>query len=147
PKDVVVHHKCKICVPDCHEVEQTCIVYENHPKQVEQDVTYCCWEPTSVCDPCTGCCYTVCQPRCYTQKVKVWVCDYKPVEHKYQVMVCPCKGVDHEYGTHHIEFEYKEKHGEPTVWWSECVPVHTTVKVPVYTPVCAPSGCGFGCGY
>jgi hypothetical protein len=104
-------------VPVYSTVTQWVTRYNRVPRQVTYNVTTCHMVPVSCCDPCTGCCHTVCQPQVCTVPVTCTVWECVPVQEAVQVPVC-------SYRT-----EYYTQPYTCTVW--ECVPSQKAVTVPV----------------
>jgi hypothetical protein len=113
------------------------------PQEVVRYVTTCNMVPCSVCDPCTGCCYTVCKPvtsvqavrtvvnRCVPQvrMVDVQVCTYQRVAKQGVYTAYECIPVNKEAMVDVVSYKQVEKKGEAVV--HECVAVNKEAMVDV----------------
>jgi hypothetical protein len=114
---------------------QTCY-YIPVPKVVVQDVVSCVWVPFSLCDPCTGCCYTSCCPQWVTRKVQYTVCDYLPQVREDVVKVCKMVPQEQIVDQTRLIPVVTQEQGWTVRYSCTAVPYQTTVNVPVYVPCC-----------
>ena len=136
--EVETPHSCTVLVPEWKPVTKTITVLTPVPKVVERDVVCCRMVPVTLCDPCTGCPYTVCKPETYVQKVKYTVTECVPTPKEVTYNVCTYKEEVRKWTTKHVVCTWKEDTEMRKERYCVSVPYPTTVKVPVCVPVCPP---------
>jgi hypothetical protein len=125
-----------VLIPVWVEEPREVVTYAYKPRVVMKEVVRCVQVPVTVCDPCTGCCYTACKPQMVCEQVPCTVHDCVPVVNKVMVKVC-------RHTTEKRNFSYKVVHCDwvkevvvQKKWECVTVPYQTTVKVPVLVPCC-----------
>ncbi|MCI0457998.1 MAG: hypothetical protein L0Z62_13625 [Gemmataceae bacterium] len=133
-----VPYKYSTWVPKWDKKPQTITVCTLKPHVVERDVVSCQYVPVTCCDPCTGCCRTICVPQTVCHKVKVTV--YQPHYDKKEIMVDVCTYQEkvHEGTYERVRCEWKPHVVERTYHRCEYEPYKTTIRVPVCVPVMPP---------
>jgi hypothetical protein len=129
------------CVP--HQEEVTVPTCTYHTEWYTQPVTTTVWECVPVRREVTA---TVCNYKTeyYTQPVTSTVYECVPVQREYWVSVCSYRPVQQTYQYRHVVCSYTSETVWHREWYCVNVPYQTTVKVPVYTPVCAQPSAGWG---
>ena len=130
--------KIQCPVPYVTQENRTITVMTCQPREVVRQVTCCRMVPTSVTDPCTGCCYTCCKPETYVQEVKCTEYDQVPVKKDITVSVCHTRMEERTIKCCRIVSECKPETVVRTECYCEMQSYQVTVKVPVCTPCAAP---------
>jgi hypothetical protein len=136
----VTYYEC-VAVPGKQVVRQ--VSYTTVPRPVTYQVPVCTMSYCSVCDPCSGCCYTVCHPvttwktvhstvyECVPayKDVTIDVVTYKQVPRPGVQTVYECVPVPYDYVVNVVSCKLVPKPGMRTVY--ECVPRSRDVLVDV----------------
>lgn len=133
----VCPHQYTVMVPVWTNQKRCCTVQVKVPRCVECDVVTCCTVPVQCCDPCTGCCYTVCKEVPCVQKVQRTVWECVPVQKEYMVKVCSYVPKVCTYETRKVVCELKPETIIKKERYCVLVPCQVHVKVPVLVSCCS----------